>query len=261
MIEIKSKREIELMREAGKILFEMHNRLGEKIAPGISTKELDELAEGIMRKLGGFPSMKGLYDFPGTCCISVNEEVIHGIPDLHVILKDGDIVSIDTCTSYHGYNADATRTWAVGEISEDAKRVIRVCQQSFFEGMKQAVAGNHLNDITSAIGNYVESQGCGILREYCGHGIGAEIHQDPEIPNYDMHRKGPKLCAGMTLAVEPMITLGSPICHTRDNGWNVVPDDGSLSCHYENTILITDGEPELLTMPGEDKSLLITLNK
>ena len=190
MIEIKSKREIELMREAGKILFEMHNRLGEKIAPGISTKELDELAEGIMRKLGGFPSMKGLYDFPGTCCISVNEEVIHGIPDRHVILKDGDIVSIDTCTSYHGYNADATRTWAVGEISEDAKRVIRVCQQSFFEGMKQAVAGNHLNDITSAIGNYVESQGCGILREYCGHGIGAEIHQDPEIPNYDMHRKG-----------------------------------------------------------------------
>ena len=139
--------------------------------------------------------------------------------------------------------------------------MIRVCQQSFFEGMKQAVAGNHLNDITAAIGNYVESQGCGILRDYCGHGIGAEIHQDPEIPNYDMHRKGPKLCAGMTLAVEPMITLGSPICHARDNGWNVVPDDGSLSCHYENTILITDGEPEILTMPGEDKSLLITLNK
>ena len=146
MIEIKSKREIELMREAGKILFEMHNRLGEKIAPGISTKELDELAEGIMRKLGGFPSMKGLYDFPGTCCISVNEEVIHGIPDRHVILKDGDIVSIDTCTSYHGYNADATRTWAVGEISEDAKRVIRVWKQIFFALMKHANDGIHLNE-------------------------------------------------------------------------------------------------------------------
>ena len=248
MIEIKSKREIELMREAGKILGEMHNRVGEKIKPGISTGELDEYAEKIMRKLGGFPSMKGLYDFPGCCCISVNEEVIHGIPDRRRILKEGDIVSIDTCTSFHGYNSDATRTWAVGNVSDDAKKIMKVCYDAFWKGAEQAAEGNHLNDICSTIGNFVESQGCGVITDYCGHGIGSEIHMDPEVPNYDLHRKGPKLCAGMVLAVEPMITLGSPEVHTGPNGWSVIPDDGSLSCHYENTILITENGPEILSL-------------
>ncbi|MDD6282626.1 type I methionyl aminopeptidase [Oribacterium sp. HCP28S3_H8] len=248
MIEIKSKHEIELMREAGKILCEMHNRLGEMIRPGMSTGEVNEKAEGLMKKLGGFPSMKGLYDFPAACCVSVNDEVIHGIPDFHRILKDGDIVSIDTCTSYRGYNADATRTWAVGNISDNAKHIIEVCQDSFWAGVKNAVPGNHLNDICAAIGYYAEDHGCGVLKEYVGHGIGHEIHMDPEVPNYDMHRKGPKLAAGMVLAIEPMIAEESGDVHTLDNGWTVVTDNGKLGCHYENTVLITDNGPEVLTL-------------
>lgn len=248
MIEIKSKREIELMREAGKVLAEVHARAGEKVAPGISTGELNDYAEGIMRKLGCTPSFLHLYDFPAACCISVNEEVIHGIPDRHRVLKDGDIVSLDIGTCYHGYHSDAARTWTVGSCSENAVNLIKAAEKSFFEGIKKAYPGNHLNDICSEIDKTVTGLGYGIVRDYIGHGIGHEVHMDPEVPNFDMHRKGPKLCAGMTLAVEPMITEGTYQVRTLDNDWTVVTLDGKLSAHYENTILITDNGPEILSL-------------
>lgn len=248
MIEIKSKHEIELMREAGKVLSEVHERLGEKVAPGISTQELNAYGEGIIRKMGCTPSFLHLYDFPAACCISVNDEVIHGIPDKHRILKDGDIVSFDIGTCYKGFHSDATRTWAVGKCEENALRIIEVCRESFFRGIANAVPGNHLNDICSAIGDYAESQGYGVLTDYVGHGIGHEVHMDPEVPNFRMKRRGPKLQAGMTLAIEPMITEGSPEVRVLDNDWTVVTVDGKLSCHYENTILITDNGPEILSL-------------
>lgn len=248
MIEIKSKHEIELMREAGKILAEVHERTGEMVKPGISTGELNQFAEGIIRKYGCTPSFLHLYDFPAACCISVNDEVIHGFPDFHRILKDGDIVSLDIGTCYHGYHSDAARTWLVGECAENAKKIVEAAKQCFFTGIQNAVPGNHLNDICSSIETKANELGYGVLREYVGHGIGHEVHMDPEVPNFDMHRKGPKLCAGMTLAIEPMITEGSPDVHTLDNDWTVVTDDGKLSAHYENTILITDNGPELLSL-------------
>ncbi len=248
MIEIKSKREIELMREAGKVLSEVHNRVGEKVAPGLSTKELNDYAEGIIRKMGCTPSFLHLYDFPAACCVSVNDEVIHGIPDKHRILKDGDIVSFDIGTCYKGYHSDAARTWAVGNVSDEAKKLIEACEQSFWEGIKNAVPGNHLNDICSAIGNYANGLGYGVLEDYVGHGIGHEVHMDPDVPNFPMKRKGPLLQSGMTLAVEPMITAGSKDVRVLSNDWTVVTMDGKLSCHYENTILITDNGPEILSL-------------
>ncbi len=248
MIEIKTQHEIELMREAGKVLSEVHNRLGEKVAPGLSTMELNDYAEGIIRKYGCTPSFLHLYDFPAACCISVNEEVIHGIPSRHRILKEGDIVSFDIGTCYHGYHSDATRTWPVGKVSPEAEKLIRTCEASFFKGIEQAVPGNHLNDICSAIGNYNYAAGYGVLEEYVGHGIGSEVHQDPEVPNFPMKHKGPLLQAGMTLAIEPMITEGSKEVRVLDNDWTVVTKDGKLSCHYENTILITDNGPEILSL-------------
>ena len=248
MIEIKSKREIELMREAGKVLAEVHEKLGEKVAPGLSTGELNDYAEGIIRKAGCTPSFLHLYDFPAACCISVNEEVIHGIPDRHRILKEGDIVSFDIGTCYHGYHSDAARTWPVGQCTEEAKRLLKVCEESFWKGIENAVPGNHLNDICGAIGDYANSMGFGVLEDYVGHGIGHEVHMDPEVPNFRMKRKGPRLQAGMTLAVEPMITEGTKEVRVLDNDWTVVTLDGKLSAHYENTILITDNGPEVLSL-------------
>ena len=248
MIELKSKREIELMREAGKVLSEVHNRLGEEVAPGKSSWELNEFADKLIRKMHCFPSFYHLYDFPAACCISLNEEVIHGIPDKHRILKEGDIISFDIGTCYRGYHSDATRTWPVGKVSPEAERIIRVCRESFFKGIEQAVPGNHLNDICSAIGNYAMSEGYGVLRDYVGHGIGHEVHMDPEVPNFPMNHRGPKLQSGMTLSIEPMITEGSEEVRVLDNDWTVVTVDGKLSCHYENTILITDNGPEILSL-------------
>jgi methionyl aminopeptidase len=248
MIEIKSKREIELMREAGKVLAEVHERAGEKVKPGVSTGELNEYAEGIIRKYGCTPSFLHLYDFPYACCISVNDELIHGFPDFHRILKDGDIVSLDIGTNYHGYHSDATRTWCVGECSDNAKRIVEGAKDCFFAGIEKAVPGNYLNDICSTIGAKAEDLGYGVVKDYCGHGIGHEVHMDPDIVNYSMKRKGPKLCAGMTFAIEPMITEGSPDVHTLDNDWTVVTDDHKLCAHYENTILLTDNGPEILSL-------------
>lgn len=248
MIEIKSKHEIELMRDAGKVLGEVQNRLAEQVRPGISTKELNDYAEGLIRKMGCTPAFLHLYDFPAACCISLNEEVIHGIPSTKRILKEGDIISFDIGTVYKGYCSDATRTVAVGKISENAERLVKATEESFWKGIEQAVPGNHLNDICSAVGNYAESQGFGVVKEYVGHGIGSEVHMDPEVPNYSMKRKGPMLQAGMTLAIEPMITEGSPDVRVLDNDWTVVTVDGKLSAHYENTILITDNGPEVLSL-------------
>ncbi len=248
MIEIKSKREIELMKAAGKVLAEVHERLGEMVKPGVSTQELNSFAEGFIRKNGCTPSFLHLYDFPAACCISINDELIHGIPNKHRLLKEGDIVSFDIGTCYKGYHSDATRTWPVGECSPEAKRLMDVCRESFWKGISMAVPGNHLNDICGTIGDYVEGEGFGVVRDYVGHGIGREVHMDPEVPNFRMKRRGPKLQAGMTLAVEPMITEGKNSVRVLDNEWTVVTEDGKLSCHYENTILLTDNGPEILSI-------------
>ena len=247
-ITIKSEREIELMAEAGKILERVHNELEKALRPGMSTKDIDTLGEEIIRSYGCIPSFLNYNGYPASICVSVNQEVVHGIPDKHRIIQEGDIVSLDAGVIYKGYHSDAARTHAVGKVSEEAKKLIQVTKESFFEGIKFAKEGNHLYDISRAIGDYAESFGYGVVRELCGHGIGTALHEAPEIPNYEMNRKGVLLKAGMTLAIEPMINAGRADVEWLDDDWTVVTEDGSLAAHYENTILITDGEPEILTL-------------
>lgn len=247
-VTIKSAREIELMREAGRILAEVHEELGAFIRPGISTLDIDMLGEKLIRGYGCIPNFLNYQGYPASICVSVNNEVVHGIPNDSHILKDGDIVSLDAGLIYKGYHSDAARTHGVGTISEDAKNLIAVTRQSFFEGIKQAREGNHLYDISAAIDDYVSQFGYGIVHDLVGHGIGTSLHEDPQIPNFAQHRRGLKLQAGMTLAIEPMINIGRPDVAWLDDDWTVVTEDGSLSAHYENTVLITDGEPEILTM-------------
>ena len=250
-VTIKSLREIELMREAGKLLGKAHDELGKAIRPGMSTKEVDRIGEEIIRSYGCIPSFLNYNGFPASICVSVNEEVVHGIPSKHRILQDGDIVSLDAGLIYKGYHSDAARTVAVGEISDDAKKLIEVTKQCFFEGIKFAKEGNHLNDISTAIGEYARSFGYGVVEELVGHGIGTELHEDPQIPNFPMKRKGIKLQAGMTLAIEPMINIGTCKVEWLDDGWTVVSKDRSLSAHYENTILITKDGCEILSLTEE----------
>lgn len=250
-VTIKSLREIELMREAGKLLGKAHDELGKAIRPGMSTKEVDRIGEEIIRSYGCIPSFLNYNGFPASICVSVNEEVVHGIPSKHRILQDGDIVSLDAGLIYKGYHSDAARTVAVGEISDDAKKLIEVTKQCFFEGIKFAKEGNHLNDISTAIGEYARSFGYGVVEELVGHGIGTELHEDPQIPNFPMKRKGIKLQAGMTLAIEPMINMGTCKVEWLDDGWTVVSKDRSLSAHYENTILITKDGCEILSLTEE----------
>ena len=247
-ITIKSEREIELMAEAGKILERVHNELEKALRPGMSTKDIDTLGEEIIRSYGCIPSFLNYNGYPASICVSVNQEVVHGIPDKHRIIQEGDIVSLDAGVIYKGYHSDAARTHAVGQISPEAQKLIDVTRQSFFEGIKFAKAGNHLNDLSSAIQAYAESFGYGVVRDLVGHGIGSHLHEDPEVPNFSRNRKGIKLVSGMTLAVEPMINIGTPNVEWLDDDWTVVTKDGSLSAHYENTILITDGEPEILSL-------------
>ena len=247
-VTIKSAREIELMREAGRILAEVHEELGAFIRPGISTLDIDMLGEKLIRGYGCIPNFLNYQGYPASICVSVNNEVVHGIPNDSHILKDGDIVSLDAGLIYKGYHSDAARTHGVGTISEDAKNLIAVTRQSFFEGIKQAREGNHLYDISAAIDDYVSQFGYGIVHDLVGHGIGTSLHEDPQIPNFAQRRHGIKLQAGMTLAIEPMINIGRPDVAWLDDDWTVVTEDGSLSAHYENTVLITDGEPEILTM-------------
>jgi len=248
MVTIKSEREIELMREAGRILAKVHEELGRTLVPGMSTKEIDRMCEDMIRSHGCVPSFLNYQGFPASVCISINDEVVHGIPDKHRYLEEGDIVSLDTGVIWKGYQSDAARTHMIGEVSGEARKLVEVTQQSFFEGIKYAKAGNHLNDISKAIQAYAESFGFGVVRDLVGHGIGTEMHEAPEIPNFAQRRKGIRLAAGMTLAIEPMITAGRYDVVWEDDGWTVVTEDGSLASHYENTILITDGEPEILSL-------------
>lgn len=248
MVSIKSQSEIALMREAGKILAKTHEELKNAIRPGMSTLEIDRLGEKIIRGYGCIPSFLNYNGYPASICVSVNDEVVHGIPSADRILMEGDIVSLDAGVIYKGYHADAARTYGVGQISSEAQKLIDVTKQSFFEGIKMAKDGNHLHDISNAIAEYCESFGYGVVRDLVGHGIGKNLHEDPQIPNFRQRRRGIKLSKGMTLAIEPMVNAGTYEVYWLDDDWTVVSDDGSLSAHYENTILITDGEPEILTI-------------
>ena len=247
-VTIKSEHEIELMREAGRILAAVHQQLGKEIKPGMSTKDVDRLGEEMIRSYGCEPSFLGYCGYPASICVSVNEEVVHGIPTDERILQEGDIVSLDAGVIYKGYHSDAARTYGIGEIDDDAKKLIEVTRQSFFEGIKFAKAGNHLNDISAAIQKYAESFGFGVVRDLVGHGIGSHLHEDPEIPNFARKRKGILLQPGMTLAIEPMITEGSYEVVWLDDDWTVMTEDGGWAAHYENTILITEGEPKILSL-------------
>lgn len=247
-VTIKSKKEIELMREAGKMLEEVHNKLADFVKPGISTLEIDQFGEKAIRDLGCVPNFLNYNGYPASICVSVNDEVVHGIPSKDRILQDGDIVSLDAGLIHEGYHSDAARTHAVGNISEEAKRLIEVTKQSFFEGIKLEVPGNHLFDISEAIQKYVESNGYSVVRDLVGHGIGTHLHEDPQIPNFKQRRKGMKLRPGMTLAIEPMVNEGSYDVVWLDDDWTVVTEDGSLAAHYENTIVITEDGCEILTL-------------
>ncbi len=247
-VTIKSSREIELMREAGKILAKTHEELEKNLKPGMSTWDIDRIGEEIIRSYGCIPSFKNYNGYPASICVSVNDEVVHGIPHKKHYIQEGDIVSLDAGVIYKGYHSDAARTHGIGEISDEAKKLIVVTRQSFFEGIKFAKPGNHLNDISSAIQKYAESFGYGVVRDLVGHGIGSHLHEDPEVPNFARKRKGILLQPGMTLAIEPMINVGSYEVVWMDDDWTVVTEDGSLSAHYENTILITEDGPEILSM-------------
>lgn len=247
-VTIKSQREIELMRHAGKLLGQTLKQLEEAVRPGMSTWELNQIGEEIIRGYGCIPSFLNYNGYPASICISLNDEVVHGIPRKDFIIQEGDIVSMDAGLIYQGYHADAARTVGVGEITENARKLIEVTRQSFFEGIRQTKQGNHLYDISGAIGDYAESFGYGVVRDLVGHGIGKNLHEDPQIPNFRQRRRGLKLQAGMTLAIEPMINEGSPDVCWADDDWTVMTEDCSLSAHYENTVLITDGEPEILTL-------------
>ena len=247
-VTIKSAREIELMRQAGKILASVHEELGKAIRPGMTTLDIDRLGEKLIRGHGCIPSFKNYNGYPASICVSVNDEVVHGIPSKHRVLREGDIVSLDAGVIYRGYHSDAARTYGVGAISPEAEQLIRVTRECFFEGIKFAKAGNHLNDISTAVQAHAEKSGYGVVRDLVGHGIGEHLHEEPEVPNFAQKRKGIRLVPGMTLAVEPMIKIGRPDVVWMDDDWTVVTDDGSLSAHYENTILITEGEPEILSL-------------
>jgi methionyl aminopeptidase len=247
-ISIKSENEIELMRESGRILAKVLDELQDMVRAGITTLDIDKKCAELIRKYNCTASFLNYNGYPASICISVNDEVVHGIPNKNRILKDGDIVSLDCGVIYQGFHSDAARTVPVGQISKEAQRLIDVTKQSFYEGIKFAKAGHHLHEISEAIQTYVEAHGYSVVRDLVGHGIGRALHEDPQIPNFSQKRRGPKLEAGMTLAIEPMVNAGRYDVYWEDDDWTVVTADGSLSAHYENTILITDGEPELLTI-------------
>ena len=247
-VTIKSAREIELMRESGRLLAIVHDELGKALKPGMTTKEIDRLGEEISRSFGCVPNFLNYNGYPASICVSVNDEVVHGIPSKKRRIQEGDIVSLDAGLIYKGYHSDAARTHAVGEVSKEARQLIDVTRECFFEGIKFATAGNHLHDISNAIAAHAEKYGYGIVEDLVGHGIGTHLHEEPEIPNFHQHTKGIRLKPGMTLAIEPMINLGTKEVEWMDDDWTVVTADGSLSAHYENTILITEGEPEIFTL-------------
>lgn len=246
-IAIKSQREIELMREAGRILAITHEELKKAIKPGITTYEIDKLGEEVIRSYDCIPSFLNYNGYPASICISINEEVVHGIPSKSRYMKEGDIVSLDAGVIYKGYHSDAARTYGVGQVSKEAEFLMESTKQCFFEALKVATAGNHIRDIGIAVEHYAVQRGLGVVVDLVGHGVGANLHEEPEVPNFETKRRGPKLKAGMTIAVEPMITLGDYEVDWLDDDWTVVTRDRSLAAHYENTILITEGEPEILS--------------
>ena len=255
MIDIKSNREIELMKEACRVTALAHKAIEEAIRPGVSTLELDRIAEKVIRENGGIPAQKGYPgpdkytpNFPASICASVNDEVIHGIPSAKVILKEGDVISIDLVAYKDGFNGDAARTYIVGKGSKEDERLLEVTKQAFFEGIKFAKKGFRVGDISNAIGEFVEKNGFSVVKEFQGHGIGRSMHEDPGVPNYGKAGKGPKLEPGMTLAIEPMVIAGKENILELDDGWTIISEDGTNAAHYENTVLITEKEPEVLTL-------------
>ncbi|MNI42310.1 MULTISPECIES: type I methionyl aminopeptidase [Clostridium] len=247
MIILKNDKEIDLMRKAGRTLAEALLLVESKVKPGITTAELDRIAEEFITKQGGKPSFKGLYGFPSALCISINEQVVHGFPSSYK-LQDGDIVSIDCGVFLDGFHSDAARTFPVGEISEISKKLIDVTEKSFFKGIEKAVEGNRLTDISYEIQSYVEQNGFSVVRDYVGHGIGKAVHEDPEVPNFGRPGRGPRLSSGMVLAIEPMVNIGTWRVKTLDDDWTVVTADGMKSAHYENTVAILQNGPEILTL-------------
>lgn len=245
---IKSEREIDLIRHSCQLLAGVHDKLEKFVKPGISTWDINEYGEELIAELGCIPNFKNYNGYPAAICVSVNEEVVHGIPRKDKILHEGDIVSLDAGLIYKGYHSDAARTHAIGTIAPEVQQLIDETRNSFFAGIKMAKAGNHLFDISNAIDDYISQFGYGIVTELVGHGVGTKLHEDPQIPNFRQSRRGPKLQPGMTLAIEPMINLGRADVEWLDDDWTVVAEDGLPSAHYENTILITDGEPEILTI-------------
>lgn len=248
MVNIKSKTEIEKMKIAGRITFEALERVREAVKPGVTTMELDRIAEQYIRSQNCTPSFKNYGGFPGSVCASVNDVVIHGFPNKKP-LQEGDIISIDVGACYQGYHGDAARTFPVGKISPEAQKLIDVTKQSFFEAIAFAKEGFRVSDISKAVQDYAESFGFGVLRDYCGHGVGRNLHEDPDVPNYVSSQRGIRLRPGMCLAIEPMITQGDYHYYVEDDDWTVRTKDGGLAAHYENSVLITDGEPYLLTLP------------
>ena len=247
MVIIKNSEQLMLMRKAGRITAEALLVAKEAILPGVSTKDVDTKVRRFIEKCGAEPSFLGYGGFPGSACISINDQVIHGIPSSKVIIKEGDIVKVDVGARYRGYNGDSARTFPVGKVSEEALRLISVTEQSFYEAMKVARHGNRIGDIGAAVENFVISNGFSIVKSYTGHGIGAELHEDPSVPNYGRPGRGTRLYSGMTLAVEPMVNLGKEEVRVLKDGWTVITADGSLSAHYENSIAITESDPILLT--------------
>ncbi len=246
MITIKSHKEVDLMRQAGKIVAGTFEALRRAVKPGVTTKELDHIAYDYIRSHGATPSFLNYGGFPASICASINNTVIHGIPD-DTKLCEGDIISLDIGACYKGYHGDSAKTFPVGKISADAQRLIDVTRQSFYEGIQFATRKNRIGDISAAIGNYVEENGFSVVRDYTGHGVGKNLHEDPSILNFGRPGHGPRLMAGMTIAVEPMVNAGGYGVYVEDDDWTVRTDDGSLSAHYEHTILITDGVCEILT--------------
>ena len=257
MIIVKSAREIELMKKAGEVVAKVFDTLRDMLRPGISTYELNEKAEEIIFGSGCTAPCKGYYDYPAAICISVNDTLIHGIPSKKIIIKEGDIVSLDVVACYQGYCADACRTYPVGVVKENARRLMEITRSAFFNGIAEAKPGNHLGDIQEAIQKTVEGAGYNVCRDFTGHGIGKNMHEDPSIPNYGKAGHGPLLEVGMALAVEPMVLEGKKDVRILGDGWTVKAKDGKLTCHYENTIVITENGREIITLTEEEKKLYV----
>ena len=248
MIVLKSKNEIAIMHDAGRIAAETLQALKEMVKPGVTTAELDAVAQSIITKRGAKPSFKGYHGFPASICSSLNEQVVHGIPSRKVVLKEGDIISIDIGATYKGYVGDTAATFPVGQVSNKAKRLMQTTQEALMAAIAAAHGGNHLEDISGAVQDYAESRGYSVVRQYVGHGVGRQMHEDPQIPNYRQGKRGPLLKPGMTLAIEPMVNEGAAETLTLKDKWTVVTEDGKLSAHFEHSIVITEGEPEILTL-------------